>query len=540
MKKILFASALLLLAGISARAQGANEALLLGENNYYGTARSVALGNAMTALGGDLGSIGINPAGSAVNKWSQFTLTPALSIYAGQSNMTTPGGANPFSPKSRLRVNLPNIGAVLAMDMHKTSGLKVVSFGFVANTTEIYNKDILASGLNNGNSYMGYLADYATRYNIASSKLDGKISDLDYYTDWPAAIAYQTGVVNAATGNNGAPYVSPVQDKTSPGYPMRGKIEQTFSYREKGSKQDYLMNMGLNFSDRFFVGVNLGLISVSYTRDVKLIERADNPHDFSCDLPEGDGTTVPGYFEDMTYNYQYVVSGGGIYGKIGIIAVPFEGLRIGASVQTPTATNLREYRWYRGSSNFTDGTKSHSHGGDKDSPDYTGEYDLRMPARFNFGLAYTLPGVGLLSVDYELTDFGTSRYSDYYDYSTASFGDSNNEISNYLGIAHYLRAGLEFKLGNIALRGGYNLAITPALSSSVFDNTILGAIDKLYTHTASAGVGYDSGGFFFMDFALKARLNPDRYYYLYPTETAPEITASSSLWNALLTFGFRF
>lgn len=64
----------------SASAQSAYDAWLLSENNYEGTARSVAMGNAFTALGGDLGAVSINPAGSAVAGYSQFTLTPSLTF----------------------------------------------------------------------------------------------------------------------------------------------------------------------------------------------------------------------------------------------------------------------------------------------------------------------------------------------------------------------------------------------------------------------------------------------------------------------------
>ena len=79
MKRILaavFLSALALQAG----AQDWSDALNYAENDYLGTARSVGMGNAMTAVGGDLGSLTFNPAGSAVASYSQFTITPGLSI----------------------------------------------------------------------------------------------------------------------------------------------------------------------------------------------------------------------------------------------------------------------------------------------------------------------------------------------------------------------------------------------------------------------------------------------------------------------------
>ena len=63
MKRILaavFLSAMALQAG----AQDWRDALNISENDYLGTARSVGMGNAMTAVGGDLGSLTFNPAGS--------------------------------------------------------------------------------------------------------------------------------------------------------------------------------------------------------------------------------------------------------------------------------------------------------------------------------------------------------------------------------------------------------------------------------------------------------------------------------------------
>ena len=66
MKKI-FAIAAFLAAAVGAGAQNFYDAITFSQNQYFGTARSVAMGNAMTAVGGDLGSVGINPAGSATS-----------------------------------------------------------------------------------------------------------------------------------------------------------------------------------------------------------------------------------------------------------------------------------------------------------------------------------------------------------------------------------------------------------------------------------------------------------------------------------------
>ena len=83
---------LMALAAAAAYAQTAYDALLFSENNYEGTARTVAMGNAFTALGGDLGSVAINPAGSAVAGYSQISLSPTLTFSA-----STTKGVSPYS-----------------------------------------------------------------------------------------------------------------------------------------------------------------------------------------------------------------------------------------------------------------------------------------------------------------------------------------------------------------------------------------------------------------------------------------------------------
>ena len=64
MKKQTIAILLLAAFAADAGAQTVADALRFSDNNYYGTARSISMGNAFTALGGDLGSISLNPAGS--------------------------------------------------------------------------------------------------------------------------------------------------------------------------------------------------------------------------------------------------------------------------------------------------------------------------------------------------------------------------------------------------------------------------------------------------------------------------------------------
>ena len=68
------------LAATSAFGQTMYDAIRFSNNDYEGTARSMAMGNAFTALGGDLGAITINPASSGVYRYDEFVITPSLTF----------------------------------------------------------------------------------------------------------------------------------------------------------------------------------------------------------------------------------------------------------------------------------------------------------------------------------------------------------------------------------------------------------------------------------------------------------------------------
>ena len=73
MKKYIFLSALGLTATMT-QSQELSDALLYSQDNLNGTARFRAMGGAFGALGGDLSSLNVNPAGSAIFVNNQLDL----------------------------------------------------------------------------------------------------------------------------------------------------------------------------------------------------------------------------------------------------------------------------------------------------------------------------------------------------------------------------------------------------------------------------------------------------------------------------------
>ena len=535
---------LLSLAAVAAYAQTAYDALLFSENNYEGTARSVAMGNAFTALGGDLGAVTINPAGSAVASYSQLTITPSLTFTTNTAKGVSPytdGSLPYFQNEMRTKMtnfDIPNIGVTYNYLTNRTSGLKNITFGFVANTTNSWNQDIYAKGTNSTTSFMGAVAADASNNGYLAADLAAE--DAYSFLPWRAVSAFQSGMISTFGGYDDQ-YVGASElifQNSATGdteITIGGPLEQTYGRRVQGSKYDYAINIGANISDFVYIGANLGFTTIDYSDDWYLMEEAVNQKDFEIALDNGESM----YFNKMKYRYSYSAEGTGIYGKFGVIVTPGSGIRIGAAVQTPTLTSMTETWAEDGETAFSNQKYSAL------SPFIEGSYTFRSPLRANLGIAYTFGALGLISVDYEMCDYSKMRY-DTNNSDRSYFQEVNADINERFGISHMLRAGIEVKpINSLALRAGYNVT-TSAEKIDTWGNRI----KTQFTQSAALGIGYSSKKSFYMDAAVQTRFFNNEYIMPYEdyiidaegfvTEPAPEISNHLSLWKALITFGWRF
>lgn len=538
--------AVLLISGLTAvcgYAQTAYDALLFSENNYEGSARTVAMGNAFTALGGDLGSIGLNPAGSAVAGYSQITLTPGLTF-----STSTTQGVSPYSDgylpyferqmKSRITdLSAPNVGFTINYDTHRTSGIKNVTFGFVVNKTAGWNEDVYASGTNSTTSFMGALAYDATVSGLTGTQL-GAANAYDIMP-WKAVVGYQSGMISTFGGYDnqfvGASEI--VYDNGD--VALGGPLDQSYGRRVDGGKYDYLINLGANISDFVYIGANLGISSIEYSYNEYFKENAVDPSDFEIALSNGE--TI--YFNEMRYKYAYAASGMGYYGKFGVIVTPGYGLRIGAAIQTPTINTINEEWQQTGETSYTD----RSYDAEGHSPYGQGRYRMASPLRANFGLAYAFGQYGVISADYEVCDYSQMRYKGS-EYDRDYFEGINEDIREGFKTSHSLRIGAEFKpMPELAVRAGYGLATSPEKCIECSSD-----LPAIRTQNVALGLGYSSKKSFFADFAVRRTFLQDEYFmpyadYMFNSDGsinenayAPEILNKRGLWKVLLTFGWRF
>ena len=537
---------LLMTVAAGAYAQNAYDALNFSENNYEGSARTVAMGNAFTALGGDLGAVTINPAGSAVAGYSQFAITPGLTFSTSTAQGVSPydDGELPYfqkAMKSRMsRFSIPNFGLTFNWDTGRKSGLKSFTFGFVLSKTASWDEDIYATGTNSTTSFMGQLAAEATDQYMWADQLSLQSNPYAYDDcPWKYVLGYNSNMIAPYGGDNDGDFFVGASELIFDNgeIALGGPLEQTYGRRVTGGKYDYVFNLGANISDYLFLGMNLGINTLEYNYDEYFKEVAVNPSDFEISFE--DGTSM--CFEKMRYNNGYSASGTGYFAKFGFIITPIAGLRIGGAIQTPTVTTIEE-KW--GMSGFTEFT-----GNSASQTEYTPEgefrYKLRSPMRANIGAAYTFGSFGVISADYEICNYGGMRF-DGSSYDRDYFAEINQDILNRFGAAHSFRLGLEVKpSSSVAIRAGYNVNGCAEKTNSWGEK-----IDPVYTQNASFGLGFSSKGSFFADIAARRTFLADELFmpyadYIYDadgyvTAPTPEIRNHKSLWKMLLTVGWRF
>ena len=558
---------------IPASGQTMYDALNFSQNNYYGTAKTQAMGNAVTALGGDLGTVGINPAGSAVAGYSQFTITPGLTVSSVNSSYAPvygEGGESAFH-NNKTRFTMPNLGVSFRLETGRRLGLKSMTMSFVSNGTAQHLFESVSGGNNNMSTLSGSFAATANMNadgsgNMMDPNVFKNYADpyRDSYYGWNQLSAYQSNMISYTSADNCYVGVAENIDGKIP-----GTLHQMSSRLTTGVKNDMVANLGFNISDKFYFGFNLGIPVQRYNYEESFRETPQDPEQFPVSFTTSDGQTVVTNFKELQYKYAYSANIDGVYGKFGFIYLPVEGLRVGAAIQTPTLLTITE-SWRNNSyTEFADSRFS----AEGLTPQGQYRYTLRTPYSANFGLAYVFGTRGLVSVDYEIADFSVMKFNEI-NYDNVQFANpfevQNTIMKLFNGVQHQLRIGAEYRLNpQFTLRAGYVVTTSPELHYTTyvdgqavtvyatdyeanwedFRSYKLLLSDKSYDYarnvrTVSAGLGYDSGKSFFADASFRCSMYPvdnfATYAQYYDNIPSPNVATVRRLMDAALTLGWRF
>ena len=501
-----------------------NNALLFSSQFYDGTARSVAMGNAMTALGGDLGALSYNPAASGVYRYTEITLTP--SVYSSIANSSF---LNNTMQSDKSRLSLSNVGWVGSFETGRTRGLVNFNFAITANQSNNFAWRSSGSGIQNSSSYLGSIAAGMSAPAVdANRPVDANSLTMPEndptlpFSHNPSSwvLGWNTGLIDTVT--NGT-FKGATENVNGSNFNIPGSLNQSY-YRERtGYVEDIIFNFAGNVSDIFFFGVNLTLQSIWMNEYTSISETAANPSLFDSE------------FTDFTREYRMTTSGLGVNVEAGFIVRPVAGLTIGGSISTPTWMFLNE-TWMESMNGNTKLGRTAI-----DSPLGENSYRITSPFRWNVGVGYTVGGFLAIGVDYERTNYSNIVLAD--NSGNSSLYQADNEyISTYYRAVNNLRAGIEaWPIPQLALRLGYNYYSSPI---EHYNNNLPDRDFDLSRHYASAGIGFRALSGFFIDLAYQQQCNQSDNNYLlydsYETFEAPVTSERFRDWKILLTLGWRF
>lgn len=474
----------------SSFAQYSQDALRFSTFQTGSTSRIKAIGNAGTAIGGDLTSVSGNPAGLGFFTRSEFSFTPE---FNGSKVNSTYLGSNQTASKTS--ANLNNVALVLynrlstARGADKTKGWLSVNYGIGYSRTNDYYENIAYGGRNKVNSINDYYAGQANLFGVADN------------TSLAGAAYNQNLIDDYGTGTT-ANYKS----NSYPGVNQQNNIMRT------GGQSEFNFSFGANYSNKLYLGLGIGVTSLKYNSLGNFNETG------LASVLENNIAVDRNY--NSTYTQDQVTKGEGFNAKLGVIYKATEAVRFGAVITTPTFYHIDD------SYDESLGTKLSSGISAQNGPtDYSLSYNLVTPFKAAGGVAVFFKQSGFITGDVEYIDYSSARLKNADNY-TADF--DNNNIKSLYKSAVNVHVGGEARVTDMVfLRGGYGVQGDARRSNG-------GTIQ-----TATGGIGYRSGSVY-ID-ATYAHVSGSQTVFPYEVgTTSPAAALSRSYNNVFVTVGFRY
>lgn len=435
-----------------------NDILDYTQNDLFGSARMQGIGGAKTALGADLSSAVVNPAGLGFFNRTTASISPTLYTKSNEATYLDQRSSDFAAP-----FGLATFGVSFNSEMDGPSG----------------------------DWRGGNLAITHTRLNTYRNKItyEGNLYNLDSYSDFTG---YAIDEMNAF-GENGSSnlaysaylnYLVVGPDEGFPDYTSYVNVPsdlQPTHQREvldiSGRKNTFNIAYGANYRDKLYLGAGIGFVSTE-----RRINRTFTETPFANDTLPLIETIID---EDINQ------SGDGYYVNAGIIYRPVSFVMVGASIESSTLLNLDETfnqfvtNSWRSNYPIPEAAGQTLESGVSSENPF--EFTAITPMRVRGGATVFLGKSGFIAADVEYLDYQRMRLR-----AESSLTGDNQVIEALYGSAFNYSIGGEFRLDELYFRGGY------AHRGEPLSNPIAAISRAANYFTAGAGLRREN---FFVDLA---------------------------------------
>lgn len=479
----------------SAYAQAEMEAYNLSSYDLKGTARSVGMGGAFGALGGDVSGIVINPAGIGVYKSSEIVTTLNFNSSTTSTNLS-----GTKTDDKKFKFLFDNI-AVVGVFPVNSDAVPLVNFGFAYNRLKTFDRSIKMNGGNQSYSLTEVMAS------LANKSPQGVLTEsYDSDANWLSILGYGSYLIDNK-GQSGK-FESL----------FKGQFDNSLLMREKGGIDSYDFSAGTTISDIVSLGATLTVTDINYTLYTDYTENL-----------LGFGTS-----NRFSLENHLKTEGSGWQVKVGAIVKPIRELRIGVSYHSPTWYNMTDYFYAE-----VNNGKEYAYTPDIDN---FADYKFRSPDKWTLSLAGIIGKMAIISADYELTNYGNMNYKDIND---RPFTDTNGYISQDFKSSSSVRVGAEVRFTpQITGRAGFSWTESPLkgeLANGEITAETVGTnhayILPKDTYNITYGLGYKFTPNFYTDVAFVMK---NQKADLYAFGEADKAELKNNAFTGLLTFGYKF
>jgi hypothetical protein len=496
-----------------------------------GTARYVGTGGVISSVGGDITNLSTNPAGLGMFSRTELSFTPTLGVHNVHNNFQYINGSSKqgtTSDNNRTKLLFNSMGIVIANRKSDKDKLRASNIGIGLNRIADFNRTI-EFGVENNRvySYSNYLGDIATYFNdsVPSYPRSGLPVPDDYVRFdnlWNQTLIARNSELIAYSPNDTA-YID-----ATPHFRSGLNVRQFGQNKITGGINELSFAWAGNYSDKYYLGVSLGIPFMNYKSEFTLSE--DN---------NGGSLThnVYGKLNYMDISQTDQFSGVGVNIKLGGLAKITKDLKVSAYIHSPT--------FYQVTNDYVVGIKVGYENSTNNRTQAVNEspYNLITPFKVGGGISHMLGKFGFVGVEYEFNNLKNLTVDiedapEANSYMNATLKKNNQDF-------HIFRLGTELvipefgtdKQSPFRLRFGYNYRTAPKNAALVSQKG-----DQV-AHTYTAGFGI-RGKSVSLDLAyMKSQYRDYEYIYDYNGDFG-KFEFSSASWNTLnqfmATLNFRF
>lgn len=517
---------------VSVLGQNQNDALRHSLYTITGSARSMGMGGAYSAVGADLSSATLNPAGLAVYRSSTFAMSPAYILIGNKAEFLDTVGTGRDS-----YFGIPSWGVAFTTlkeyDNGRTreevrNGLKSFTFAFGHNQLENYTRNVTVQG---GFNDLSSLSDMFAEQ--AEGIFYEQLPDKEYN-------AWATFVIDNVSGGGGSRYFPAV---------TAGNTQQDIQLQEEGRRNEWFISLAGNFSDQLYIGGTIGIQRLQYSHNFTFIESdINNLYEF-YENNENSGFPLEIPTIRFDYNDNFSTRGTGINGKIGLIYRPIDQVRVGLAVNTPTIFSLTDEFSSSMTHLFLDSDSLGSFEREEFSSSEPArfQYLLTTPYKLTLGAMVLLGKKGMVSADVEMTDYSSAKLasasSDINDPNYYTFAPENQGIKDQYQTAINARLGGEFRQDIFRIRAGAALLGNSIVANrreylDFFDLETIHSIDGgRRILTLGAGIRQPN---FYLDVSFINQMQKDILNPYFSDKYTPSVISTRTTNTIISTIGFTF